>query len=141
TIENSVNIFLSYSYRLDLHSFPTRRSSDLPQLRVQQGCQAGKTLAGAGLDEGADDQGIHQPVGLRRAHPVPKACGVAGRADLARSEEHTSELRSRENLVCRLRLEKKKNKMKKSTKLDRVSFGGRGVLKRNNNIIRISLKL
>src|SRR5690606_40736894 len=29
--------------------------------------------------------------------------------DLRRSEEHTSELQSRENLVCRLLLEKKKN--------------------------------
>src|SRR5690606_40008340 len=29
--------------------------------------------------------------------------------DLDRSEEHTSELQSRENLVCRLLLEKKKN--------------------------------
>src|SRR5690606_39876004 len=29
-----------------------------------------------------------------------------------RSEEHTSELQSRENLVCRLLLEKKKNKIK-----------------------------
>src|SRR5436309_8599544 len=32
-----------------------------------------------------------------------------------RSEEHTSELQSRENLVCRLLLEKKKN-----TELDRI---------------------
>src|SRR5690606_39474809 len=35
-----------------------------------------------------------------------------GRADIirfVRSEEHTSELQSRENLVCRLLLEKKKN--------------------------------
>src|SRR5207302_10729507 len=31
-----------------------------------------------------------------------------------RSEEHTSELQSRENLVCRLLLEKKKKKKKKS---------------------------
>src|SRR5690606_41246814 len=31
----------------------------------------------------------------------------------ARSEEHTSELQSRENLVCRLLLEKKKEKKKK----------------------------
>src|SRR5690606_41514563 len=30
------------------------------------------------------------------------------RPDQMRSEEHTSELQSRENLVCRLRLEKKK---------------------------------
>src|SRR5690606_39572783 len=31
------------------------------------------------------------------------------KAPIARSEEHTSELQSRENLVCRLLLEKKKN--------------------------------
>src|SRR5436309_11708502 len=31
-----------------------------------------------------------------------------------RSEEHTSELQSRENLVCRLLLEKKKKKKKKT---------------------------
>src|SRR5690606_40366540 len=35
------------------------------------------------------------------------AAGAAGTA-CARSEEHTSELQSRENLVCRLLLEKKK---------------------------------
>src|SRR5690606_39797201 len=34
---------------------------------------------------------------------------AAGCADDARSEEHTSELQSRENLVCRLLLEKKNN--------------------------------
>src|SRR5690606_40548373 len=39
----------------------------------------------------------------RRAAPF----GGEDRADL-RSEEHTSELQSRENLVCRLLLEKKK---------------------------------
>src|SRR5690606_40378653 len=33
---------------------------------------------------------------------------VLAEADLQRSEEHTSELQSRENLVCRLLLEKKK---------------------------------
>src|SRR5688572_32467404 len=39
--------------------------------------------------------------------------GAIGRhrpADLLRSEEHTSELQSQSNLVCRLLLEKKKNK-------------------------------
>src|SRR5690606_41443698 len=35
--------------------------------------------------------------------PTPSACA-------GRSEEHTSELQSRENLVCRLLLEKKKKK-------------------------------
>src|SRR2546427_3204344 len=33
-----------------------------------------------------------------------------------RSEEHTSELQSQSNLVCRLLLEKKKNRKKKNTK-------------------------
>src|SRR5690606_36360186 len=37
-----------------------------------------------------------------------------------RSEEHTSELQSRENLVCRLLLEKKKNKKKIKSYLYRV---------------------
>src|SRR5690606_42109816 len=40
---------------------------------------------------------------LWRQRPLP--------AGPARSEEHTSELQSRENLVCRLLLEKKKKKM------------------------------
>src|SRR5690606_40360432 len=35
---------------------------------------------------------------------------VGGHAAVGRSEEHTSELQSRENLVCRLLLEKKKHK-------------------------------
>src|SRR5690606_39638895 len=37
------------------------------------------------------------------------------RSPRPRSEEHTSELQSRENLVCRLLLEKKKKKNKKNT--------------------------
>src|SRR5688572_31374556 len=43
---------------------------------------------------------------------------VAGAQHDARSEEHTSELQSQSNLVCRLLLEKKKKttKKKKSTK-------------------------
>src|SRR5207302_5805061 len=46
-------------------------------------------------------------------------CSGCGRiAFRHRSEEHTSELQSRENLVCRLLLEKKKNSLryKKQTK-------------------------
>src|SRR5690606_11256894 len=39
-----------------------------------------------------------------------QACLDAVRLAMARSEEHTSELQSRENLVCRLLLEKKKKK-------------------------------
>src|SRR5690606_40280209 len=43
--------------------------------------------------------------------PMPKLlAGVDAAVAEARSEEHTSELQSRENLVCRLLLEKKKKK-------------------------------
>src|SRR2546427_8487303 len=48
-----------------------------------------------------------------RALDRPHA-GFMAAADLARSEEHTSELQSQSNLVCRLLLEKKK-KDKNST--------------------------
>src|SRR5206468_5117571 len=44
---------------------------------------------------------------LRRSHDAP-AEGVSPDFSQARSEEHTSELQSRSDLVCRLLLEKKK---------------------------------
>src|SRR3712207_8084499 len=50
--------------------------------------------------------------GERQQHPGVLDTGAppAGRAELLRrSEEHTSELQSRQYLVCRLLLEKKKN--------------------------------
>src|SRR3712207_7086928 len=57
--------------------------------------------AGAGLDVLAHH--------LARVHPVDVV--GAEHADDLRSEEHTSELQSRQYLVCRLLLEKKKSKM------------------------------
>src|SRR5690349_23156092 len=50
--------------------------------------------------------------GTRRGARLPRAARVASRATAARtrSEEHTSELQSRRDLVCRLLLEKKKKK-------------------------------
>src|SRR3712207_9052827 len=48
--------------------------------------------------------------GRRRAlHAQRAQRGAQGRAEQARSEEHTSELQSRQYLVCRLLLEKKKD--------------------------------
>src|SRR5207302_7050270 len=76
-----------------LHSFPTRRSSDLvPHLAGVAG-GIGFIVRGAKIPE---------PWLAGRA-PFP---GLPEDAD-QRSEEHTSELQSRENLVCRLLLEKK----------------------------------
>src|SRR3712207_7290094 len=66
--------------------------------------------AGPGRDRAAD----HPPrlSGRAAAGGVPAAAGaVRGRLD-RRSEEHTSELQSRQYLVCRLLLEKKKKNIK-----------------------------
>src|SRR5690606_41919698 len=55
-------------------------------------------VLGDGREQGDDVGRVHRPV-----------CGARDVvADEDRSEEHTSELQSRENLVCRLLLEKKK---------------------------------
>src|SRR2546430_6475021 len=59
--------------------------------------------------------GVHAdafPVGKRREvlHGDTGCVGTIG--DTGRSEEHTSELQSQSNLVCRLLLEKKKKKKK-----------------------------
>src|SRR5438094_10667084 len=48
-------------------------------------------------------------------HPLKRfACPITLRQGCARSEEHTSELQSPYDLVCRLLLEKKKKKKKKN---------------------------
>src|SRR3712207_7458067 len=49
-------------------------------------------------------------LGVARAQHL--AVGVVDRRRLVRSEEHTSELQSRQYLVCRLLLEKKKNNLR-----------------------------
>src|SRR5688572_32283014 len=54
------------------------------------------------------------PSGDQATRPIPssRAVGRSSRSTVRvqRSEEHTSELQSQSNLVCRLLLEKKKNK-------------------------------
>src|SRR5207302_9386616 len=79
SVRHSFCFFFFYCYgdHRDLHSFPTRRSSDLCSMS------------------------------LICCWTSAKARALAARS---RSEEHTSELQSRENLVCRLLLEKKKKK-------------------------------
>src|SRR3712207_9012448 len=62
--------------------------------------------------------------------PEPRVCppDVAHRRSFAvtityRSEEHTSELQSRQYLVCRLLLEKKKKKMTRGNDVCTVAIG------------------
>src|SRR5688572_31613580 len=57
------------------------------------------------------------PLGLKARAAMDAGQLVADDVVLAmRSEEHTSELQSQSNLVCRLLLEKKKKKNKKTNK-------------------------
>src|SRR5690606_41943838 len=100
-----VLLLLSLLLRLHLHSFPTRRSSDL----------TGTAPARCMTSPPSPEIRIFNPI--RSAAPlisrlnqppicVPVLPATYGRMP-RRSEEHTSELQSRENLVCRLLLEKK----------------------------------
>src|SRR5690349_23195566 len=78
-----------------------------------------RSLARAALEDViADllaDQAIHAAGASERAKLTMLEGAYADSRGLAgqRSEEHTSELQSRRDLVCRLLLEKKKNKQKK----------------------------
>src|SRR5690606_41258485 len=85
-----------------LDSLPTRRSSDLVgervELRVDLGERAEVRVPGVG--------GRCRRGGQARALVVDRELHV-GHEHVVRSEEHTSELQSREKIVCRLLLEKK----------------------------------
>src|SRR5256885_4220851 len=63
-----------------------------------------RSLAGEWLAQAAGIQLVHVPY---KGGAPAAAAGAAG--DVHRSEEHTSELQSPCNLVCRLLLEKKKH--------------------------------
>src|SRR5690606_41463447 len=95
-----------------LKSYPTRRSSDL-----REGVRPPKVTWGADAD--ADVRLVEATVDADRWSTTARYALPSGREVTAtipapglhlRSEEHTSELQSRENLVCRLLLEKKKKK-------------------------------
>src|SRR5699024_11435837 len=91
----------------------------LKEVVIQVG---GEWDLGDGLDEASDDVIVHVAVavllpGLRLELPSLQSLHTLSqigcrfddeRAGQARSEEHTSELQSRFDLVCRLLLEKKK---------------------------------
>src|SRR5690606_42025046 len=92
-----------------LHSFPTRRSSDLnfPTTSIPNGRKYTRDLNFGEF--------IHFWSGAAGKDLSDLALRAFGDKDRygnlwqPRSEEHTSELQSRENLVCRLLLEKKKS--------------------------------
>src|SRR5690606_39772633 len=92
----------------DLLSFPTRRSSDL----ICYGDPATGANVGAKPLLHLRPKSHHDEIQAPRLvlDTTPSVCIVRSLAlQRVRSEEHTSELQSRENLVCRLLLEKKKD--------------------------------
>src|SRR5690606_41407300 len=107
-----ITLFLSM-YSLTTDTYTLSLHDALPIYRLRGARTRGPVSGAPAHARQSDASGgalAHDP----RPGPLPD---VEVRAHLERSEEHTSELQSRENLVCRLLLEKKKRKRwKKSLK-------------------------
>src|SRR5690606_40840901 len=106
----SLFFYSLYWYR-DLHSFPTRRSSDLCSevsncVVVYVNDVTGGTIAGDQIICGDNPAAFTQVTASTGSGALSYQWQSAP-TPTGRSEEHTSELQSRENLVCRLLLEKK----------------------------------
>src|SRR5207237_8446495 len=97
--------FLCYDYHCDVLSFPTRRSSDL-SVTVPGAVAGWKALHGRFGHLPWKD--IFQPAIFYAEQGYPLSEQTHAYWQENRSEEHTSELQSHLNLVCRLLLEKKK---------------------------------
>src|SRR5690606_40403048 len=101
----------SYDDYRDLHSFPTRRSSDL-KVFSPNGTLANSVIRNYTKITNRRFEyivGISYEDNIKTAQQTILAV-LNNNGIVLRSEEHTSELQSRENLVCRLLLEKKKKK-------------------------------
>src|SRR5207248_9035930 len=96
----------------DPHSFPTRRSSDLGSRLLGRGIAATIVVDGdiakarSGQESVAKDSLALELIDAREATVVEDVGSELGdrRVQPARSEEHTSELQSPYELVCRLLL-------------------------------------
>src|SRR5207249_8423740 len=95
-----------------LHSFPTRRSSDLrTRTKKKRFCAVGSVKTNVGhLDPAAGVASLIKTLLALRHKQIPPSLNCENPNPAIRSEEHTSELQSRFDLVCRLLLEKKKIK-------------------------------
>src|SRR5699024_11858998 len=100
------------SHRPLLHSFPTRRSSDLDVLRCE--ALSEKLRAEAGRIDGEEkkcrENCYKYMEKVEQCTTLTELSRIRAKAPAMsvshRSEEHTSELQSRFDLVCRLLLEK-----------------------------------
>src|SRR5688572_30978454 len=105
-------VLYCYAHHRDLHSFPTRRSSDLrptEEGEMHNPLRSERDVFRAVVVIGVGAGAVIALALLTR--PAFGAVLLAAEVGLGiRSEEHTSELQSQSNLVCRLLLEKKKKK-------------------------------
>src|SRR5205085_5116097 len=90
-----------------LPSFPTRRSSDLFDWFAKRSINRSFSNASPSRHLRRCRIGVFQQID--KARPADRRSGN-DEGGAMRSEEHTSELQSQSNLVCRLLLEKKKHK-------------------------------
>src|SRR5437867_5818718 len=99
--------FNRYRDHRALHSFPTRRSSDLMGISASR-----LPVVGNGAHLGAPEllKVAGADVMENMLVTVANWSNEGQRELIERSEEHTSELQSPYDLVCRLLLEKKKQK-------------------------------
>src|SRR5690606_41384322 len=101
--------FLSASaHRRALPSFPTRRSSDLRRCRV--GRHRRRYLKGCRFEALSQCRRGLAAIAINKRH-IDFLAAAHGKLFL-QDRKSTRELQSRENLVCRLLLEKKKTKNK-----------------------------
>src|SRR5699024_12139368 len=99
--------FHCYRYLRHLHSFPTRRSSDLATYKVA----SFRFTNSITLSNNFDSFPFDSPVTFANLFTASSPTFLMFLPFVfwnVRSEEHTSELQSRFDLVCRLLLEKKK---------------------------------
>src|SRR5690606_41750704 len=101
-----------FCHHTHLQSFPTRRSSDLVSGNGRYRFDDGLWMVDAGVSTSKSrtwrkgvDNGHFQAINSQLTMPVRVSFeDVSHITPDTRSEEHTSELQSRENLVCRLLL-------------------------------------
>src|SRR5207247_4571791 len=107
-LSDSLSVIFLTAYRPSRypHSFPTRRSSDLGPSQAERrsaperaAVRAAHRPCGGGTRDALLPRAGRREYGARRPIRQPP--------QFERSEEHTSEIQSRVDLVCRLLLEKK----------------------------------
>src|SRR3712207_8277076 len=84
------------------------RSTLFPYTTLFRSCPAKRTVTALPPARRRRRPGSRHRLRSPPSTTSPRACGPSATSRVSRSEEHTSELQSRQYLVCRLLLEKKK---------------------------------